>query len=313
MKMIFTLDFLYPYFSRFYYFAAGRRDPAYSIGTFSKPQIMPELPEVETIIRNLRPALVGKAILSAELRWNRSLAAPSLAMFMKRIRGQQVQDILRRAKFIDIKLSTSHLIIHLRMSGDLLVVLGGYMPAKHDRLLLKLTDDRTLVFSDPRKFGRAWLVDDPAEVFQNLGPEPLSDEFTPAWLHEALHSQHRRLKPLLLDQSFLAGLGNIYTDEALHLARIHPLTTSDSISMEEAEILWMAVREVLGEGIRRNGASIDWVYRGGDFQNHFRVYGRQGEGCPVCGTRIERIVVGQRGTHYCPKCQVLTKGKNPVK
>jgi formamidopyrimidine-DNA glycosylase len=165
----------------------------------------------------------------------------------------------------------------------------------------------TLVFSDPRKFGRIWLVDDPSVIFQTLGPEPLSGEFTPTWLDTALCAQRRQLKPLLLDQSFLAGLGNIYTDEALHMARLHPLTPSNSITAEEAEILWMAIRQVLEEGIRRNGASIDWVYRGGDFQNHFRVYGRQGKPCPVCGTIIERIVVGQRGTHFCPKCQILAK------
>ena len=264
---------------------------------------MPELPEVETIIRALRPALLGKGILSTDLRWRRTLASPSPLRFRHQIHGQQIQDILRRAKFLDIKLSESHLIIHLRMSGDLLVILGGYQPATHDRFIMKLTGDTTLVFSDPRKFGRIWLVDDPEEIFGALGPEPLSDEFTPAWLHRALNGQSRQLKPLLLDQSFLAGLGNIYTDEALHMARLHPLTQSDSVSMEEAEILWMSIRQVLEEGIRRNGASIDWVYRGGDFQNHFRVYGRQGQACPVCGTIIERIVVGQRGTHVCPHCQ----------
>jgi formamidopyrimidine-DNA glycosylase len=268
---------------------------------------MPELPEVETIIRSLRPALIGKKILSAELRWNKSLVTPSPAKFQKVIRGQQIQEISRRAKFLDIKLSASHLIFHLRMSGDLLVILGGYQPATHDRLILALTDDVTLVFSDPRKFGRVWLVDDPAVIFQNLGPEPLSNKFNPAWLHAALHTRHRQLKILLLNQSFLAGLGNIYTDEALHLAKLHPLTSSDTVTVEQAENLWMAIRQVLEEGIRRNGASIDWVYRGGDFQNHFRVYGRQGETCPVCGTKIERIVVGQRGTHICPHCQALTR------
>lgn len=268
---------------------------------------MPELPEVETIIRTLRPALVGKNILSADLRWNRTLVTPSPHKFRRLIRDQQILDIRRRAKFLHIKLTTSHLIIHLRMSGDLLVILGGYQPAMHDRLILKLTGDMSCVFSDPRKFGRIWLVDNPEVIFQNLGPEPLSDQFTPAWLHTALNSQSRQLKPLLLDQSFLAGLGNIYTDEALHMARLHPMTSSDSVTMEEAEILWMSIRQVLEEGIRRNGASIDWVYRGGDFQNHFRVYGRQGQACPVCGTIIERIVVGQRGTHICPKCQVLSR------
>jgi formamidopyrimidine-DNA glycosylase len=268
---------------------------------------MPELPEVETIIRGLRPALLGKRILSADLRWKRTLASPSPAKFKQLIQGQQIQDILRRAKFLQFKLSDYQLIIHLRMSGDLRVVQAGYKPAKHDRLILKLSDEMTLVFSDPRKFGRVWLVQDPVETFQNLGPEPLADEFSPGWLHSALHSRHRLLKPLLLDQSFIAGLGNIYTDEALHMARLHPLTRSDSVTLEEAERLWNGIRQVLEEGIRRNGASIDWVYRGGDFQNHFRVYGREGKTCPVCGTEIERIVVGQRGTHFCPKCQALTQ------
>jgi len=267
---------------------------------------MPELPEVETIARTLRPALIGQSILSADLRWNRTLVTPSPAKFKKNIQGQQILEISRRAKFLCLQLSTSSLIIHLRMSGDLLAVLGGYKPAKHDRLILKLTGDTTFVFADTRKFGRVWLVDEPAEIFQNLGPEPLSDQFTPAWLYTALHAQHRQLKPLLLDQAFLAGLGNIYTDEALHLARLHPLTPSDTVTANEAEILWMAIREVLEDGIRHNGASIDWVYRGGDFQNHFRVYGRDGEPCFVCGTKIQRIVVGQRGTHICPHCQVHT-------
>ena len=274
---------------------------------------MPELPEVETIIRSLRPALLGKNVLSADLRWNRTLVSPSPAKFKKLIQGQKILDIVRRAKFLQFELSTFQLIIHLRMSGDLLVVKGGYQAAKHDRLILNLVDETTLVFSDPRKFGRVWLVEDPAEIFQALGPEPLSQEFSPGWLHAALHNRHRQLKPLLLDQSFLAGLGNIYTDEALHLARLHPLTRSDWVSEEEAARLWMAIRQVLEEGIRRNGASIDWVYRGGDFQNPFRVYGRQGESCPVCETKIQRIVVGQRGTHFCPKCQVLTNAQNPVK
>jgi formamidopyrimidine-DNA glycosylase len=266
---------------------------------------MPELPEVETIVRTLRPVLIGKSILSAELRWSRTLASPSPAKFKKQILGQQILDITRRAKYLRLLLSKSNLIIHLRMSGDLLVVLGGYQPAKHDRLLLKLTEDMTLVFSDARKFGRVWLVDDPAEVFRGLGPEPLSDVFTPALFYDALHTRHRQLKPLLLNQNFLAGLGNIYTDEALHLARLHPLTFSNAITAKRAEILFESIRAVLRLGIKHNGASIDWVYRGGDFQNRFRVYGRTGEPCPVCGKKIKRIIVGQRGTHICPNCQKM--------
>jgi formamidopyrimidine-DNA glycosylase len=274
---------------------------------------MPELPEVETIARTLRPVLIGKTILSADLRWPRTLAAPSPKVFKKRVIGQRIESISRRAKFLDFQLSDLHLLLHLRMSGDLLVVLGGYQTAKHDRLIVRLSGDACLVFSDPRKFGRVWLVEDPAEIFTDLGMEPLSEEFSPEWLSSALRTRRRQLKPLLLDQTFIAGLGNIYTDEALHLAKLHPLTLSDQITRNKVNGLWRAIREVLEEGIRRNGASIDWVYRGGDFQNHFRVYGRTGEPCPVCKTPIQRITVGQRGTHFCPHCQVRTKPKNPVK
>jgi formamidopyrimidine-DNA glycosylase len=266
---------------------------------------MPELPEVETIARNIRPALVGKAILSADLRWKRTLAAPSPAAFSRRITGQRIEEVGRRAKFLRLDLSRDTLLIHLRMSGDLLVVLGGYQPAPHDRLILNLSDDTRLIFNDARKFGRVWLTADASSVLAELGPEPLSDEFTPQLLYARLRARRRQLKPLLLDQTFLAGLGNIYADEALHLAKLHPLMQSDAIGELQAESLWRAIREVLQEGIRRNGASIDWVYRGGDFQNHFRVYQRTGEPCPVCGTKIERLVVGQRGTHFCPKCQLL--------
>ncbi len=268
---------------------------------------MPELPEVEVLASALRPALVGKTILSADLRWKRSLAAPSPALFKKRIPGQRIEGIGRRAKFLNLQLSTFNLLIHLRMSGDLLAVLGGYQPSKHDRLILKLSEDTSLVFSDPRKFGRVWLTADPNEILGNLGPEPLADNFTASWLYTALHKRRRQLKPLLLDQSFLAGLGNIYTDEALHRAKLHPLTQSNLITADQAESLWRAVREVLQDGIRNNGASIDRVFRGGDFQNHLRVYGRTGEACPICGTKVERLTIGQRGTHYCPTCQPLAR------
>jgi formamidopyrimidine-DNA glycosylase len=268
---------------------------------------MPELPEVETLAVSLRPALIGKTITGFDLRWARTLAVPSLPKFRKCIAGQKVLDVSRRAKYFDIQLTDAHLIIHLRMSGDLLVVLGGYQPAKHDRLILKLTGDTSLVFTDPRKFGRVWLVDDPQKVYRRLGPEPLSEAFTPAWLFAALHSRKRQLKPLLLDQTFIAGLGNIYVDESLHRAKLHPLSLSSRVTEKQAEALCRSIRITLTQGIRRNGASIDWVYRGGGFQNYFRAYGRTGKPCPVCGTRIKRLTVGQRGTHICPKCQKLRK------
>jgi formamidopyrimidine-DNA glycosylase len=264
---------------------------------------MPELPEVETIARNLRPALVGATILEADLRWARTLAVPSPRKFKERIKGQKILAVSRRAKFLNLQLSTFHLLVHLRMSGDLNIKEVDSEPEKHDRLRLFLSNNTILVFNDTRKFGRVWLTENPDSVISGLGPEPLSNEFTSQWLYDNLRRRHRQLKPLLLDQKFLAGLGNIYTDEALHMARLHPLAASDSIKREQAERLHEAIRAVLAEGIRRNGASIDWVYRGGEFQNYFRAYDREGQPCPVCGTKIQRLVVGQRGTHVCPKCQ----------
>jgi formamidopyrimidine-DNA glycosylase len=266
---------------------------------------MPELPEVETIARTLGPQLIGRTILSADVRWARTIASPSVKKFKERVSGQKILSVGRRAKYLHLRLAAYSLIIHLRMSGDLALKDSKIKPEKHDRFILVLSNERQLVFNDTRKFGRAWLTDQPEEIFGSLGPEPLSDEFTPAWLYENLRLRRRRLKPLLLDQTFLAGLGNIYTDECLHMAKLHPLAASDSIKRRQAEVLHDAIRSVLEEGIRRNGASIDWVYRGGEYQNHFRVYGREGRPCPVCGRKIQRLLVGQRGTHICPGCQKL--------
>ena len=272
---------------------------------------MPELPEVETIARKLEPDLIGKTIKEADLRWSRTLAAPSPKKFKEYIKGQKILKVGRRAKYFILHLSSLRpgsgqaftLLIHLRMSGDLIVKNSTVQPEKHDRLILRLSGNKSLVFNDTRKFGRVWLTADPDEVLGKLGPEPFSKNFTPQLLYSALHAKHRRLKPLLLDQTFLAGLGNIYTDESLHIAKLYPLAASDSVTIKQAEALHEAIRKVLQEGIRRNGASIDWVYRGGEFQNYLRVYDREGEPCPVCGTKIQRLVVGQRGTHICPKCQ----------
>jgi len=266
---------------------------------------MPELPEVETIARKLGPKLVGRKIQSTNLLWSRTLAAPSPRKFKELVKGQKIREVTRRAKFFILKLSDFDLLIHLRMSGDLYVKNSTTEPEKHDRLVLQLSGNKSLVFNDTRKFGRVWLTANPQEVLGKLGPEPFGREFTPQWLYTALQKKHRQVKPLLLDQTFLAGLGNIYTDEALHIAKLHPLGMSDSVTEKQARALHEAIRKVLREGIKRNGASIDWVYRGGEFQNYFRVYDREGKPCIVCGTPIQRLVVGQRGTHICPNCQVL--------
>ena len=266
---------------------------------------MPELPEVETFARTLKPHLIGRTILSADLYWQRTLEIPSPKKFKEQVKGQTIEDVGRRAKYFILHLTDYKLLIHLRMSGDLLIKDSTSRPEKHDRLRLKLSGNEALVFKDARKFGRVWLTSDLNEVVGKLGPEPLGKDFTPQWLYTALHRKRRQLKPLLLDQTFLAGLGNIYTDESLNIAKLHPNALSASVTVKQAEALHGAIRNVLKEGIRRNGASIDWAYRGGEFQNHFRVYDRAGKPCPRCGTEIIRLVVGQRGTHICPKCQVL--------
>jgi len=269
---------------------------------------MPELPEVQTISRRLAPLLSGRRILSVDLLWPRSLANLSEMDFVQRLTGQSILHLSRRGKFLQMHMTDDYLLFHLRMSGDLLVRDESQHQETHDRLLLHLTRDQYLAFNDTRKFGRIWLTSDPQDVLGNLGPEPLEKDFTPQVLQQRLAARHRQLKPLLLDQTFLAGLGNIYTDEALHIARLHPLRQSDSLDATDAERLWRGIRQVLRDGLLRNGASIDWAYRGGQFQNHFRVYGREGQACPVCGSIIKKLKVGQRGTHFCPGCQVEREG-----
>lgn len=273
---------------------------------------MPELPEVETIAASLRNAtadeasVCGKVVRDGQVLWSRTLAYPSVAEFGQQLRGQSVEDVRRRGKFLVFQLSQDYLLIHLRMSGDLFLERDDQALARHHRLVVSFENGLRLAFNDPRKFGRVWLVKDPDVVLGSLGPEPLDDDFTSNKLFDMLQRHRRQLKPLLLDQSFIAGLGNIYADEALHMASLHPLLPSNQVDPGQADRLWLSIRHVLQEGIRRNGASIDWVYRGGDFQNYFRVYQRTGQPCPVCGTAIERILVGQRGTHICPRCQQIT-------
>jgi formamidopyrimidine-DNA glycosylase len=268
---------------------------------------MPELPEVETIRRNLNgSSLIGRAVTGVELLWPRTLAEPAPEMFAERITGQAFREVGRRGKFLIFHLSKDFFLIHLRMSGDLfLETTDSPLPA-FPRLILSLTGGMRLVFTDMRKFGRAWLVSDPHAVLRNLGPEPLDPAFTSQELYTRLRASRRRIKTLLLDQTFLAGIGNIYADEALHLAGLHPLSPAHQLTYSQAERLWSSIRQVLEGGIRRNGTSIDWLYRGGDFQNYLQVYGRTGKPCLSCGSPVVRMVVGQRGTHLCPVCQPVS-------
>lgn len=275
---------------------------------------MPELPEVETFARSLSAGgMTGSSILNrpfcdAALYWERTLAAQDAGDFRAWFRGRSVESVGRRGKYLKLRIDDRWLLIHLRMSGDIRTVAADQPVGPHDRFSLTFRDGERLVFSDPRKFGRIWLIRDPETVLAKLGIEPLSDALTAEFLRRAFETTRRPVKSVLLDQSLIAGLGNIYTDEALFRAGIHPLTPAERAArMDDGrlEALRTAIRSVLIEGIRNNGASIDWVYHGGGFQNHFSVYGKKGDACPRCGAVIARIVVGQRGTHFCPRCQPL--------
>jgi formamidopyrimidine-DNA glycosylase len=278
---------------------------------------VPELPEVETVARLLRPLLVGRRVTGGEVRWARTVGGDA-RRFLAAVRGASVVALSRRAKYLRLDLSrrgadAGAVIGHLRMSGRLHVLPGDAPAGPHLRVKLELDDGRALHFDDVRKFGRLEHVARAEERLGELGPEPLEPAFTAAWLHGALRARRRRLKPLLLDQSFLAGLGNIYVDEALFAAGLNPLLPSDRVRLEQSERLVAAIRSILARAIAREGSSFDGFYRtpegkAGGYQEEFRVYGREGEPCRTCGEAIVRIVVGQRGTHLCPACQPRGRG-----
>ena len=218
---------------------------------------MPELPEVETIRNNLTigsldfPPLVGMELKGSLLLWDRTLATPSSLIFFSKLPGQTIETIDRRGKYLIFRLSRDFLLFHLRMSGDLVLEDQSKRIDKHCRLALFLEEDWRLTFNDTRKFGRVWMVDDPLEVVGDLGPEPLDPDFTSEKLYSALKKHRRQIKPLLMDQHFLAGLGNIYTDEALHHAKIHPLTRSNDIPKRQVTKLLKSIQKALQDGIAK--------------------------------------------------------------
>ncbi len=272
---------------------------------------MPELPEVETIVRHLRQPLIGHTIRGVRVYWPGAVACPSVAEFIRRLPGRRIHAVRRRAKYLVFELGgrssrppTDYLLIHLKMSGQLDVVSRERPIDKHDRVVFDLDDGRRLRFNDTRKFGRVYLVDDVAVVTGHLGPEPLSEEFTPAAFKRLITKRAGRLKPLLLDQTFIAGIGNIYADEALWLARLHPLRRADSLGDAEVRALRRGIRRALQDGLKHSGASIDAVYTAGDYQDHFRVYARAGRPCRRCKRPIQRMVIGQRSAHFCAHCQL---------
>ena len=276
---------------------------------------MPELPEVHTILEELRDAvLIGQSIEDVIISWPRTIDKMDAVDFRNILLHKQIIDLKRRGKFILIMLSDGWcLCIHLRMTGKLLLLPHLSPATSHVRLQLQLSDQRQLHFHDTRKFGRWYLVRDCNEVVGQLGPEPLGEDFSLTRFCEQLKARKTALKPLLLDQHFLAGLGNIYVDEALFEAGLHPLQRAFTLKSDQVQRLHKSIISVLKQGVSYRGTSLGKgkanYYRpdgsSGIHQNILKVFRRTGQSCPNCGQTIQRIVVAQRSTHFCPKCQPL--------
>lgn len=261
---------------------------------------MPELPEVETVVRTLRPAIVGRRILNAEfgqLRVLRGLPLDTAAA----LAGQRVKAVSRHGKFISIELDRGYLVVHLGMTGKLLV---DAERTKWTHAIFTL-DKGVLIYDDPRQFGRIEYGEQIPERVAALGPEPL--EIPLADFAHRLKQRSSSIKAVLLNQSVVRGMGNIYADEALFRAGIRPTRVASSLRADRVERLYNAMREVLIEAIEGRGSSVsnyvDAEGRKGSFQESHRVYQRTGEPCVACGAPIRRMVLAQRGTHFCPKCQ----------
>jgi formamidopyrimidine-DNA glycosylase len=300
---------------------------------------MPELPEVETVARDLQRWVAGATIRDATVLWDRTIRHPQPPdRFVAEIRGAGIRRVGRRAKTVLLSLTDGRVLsVALRMTGALIVAPPGAPADPYARVVFELDDGRQLRYRDVRKFGRIGLwpggglrsvgagrgsrsrrvAEDGrryriGELFSGHGPEPLSRGITARRLAERLAGRSARLKTLLLDQSFIAGVGNIYADEALWRARLHPLRPADSLDERDVRRLHRAIRQVLREGIANRGASFsDYVGADGEpgaNAERLAVYRRTDEPCYRCGTPIQRIVVGQRSTHFCPRCQPMPGG-----
>lgn len=274
---------------------------------------MPELPEVEHVVGALRRSVVGKTITAAELRLRRIAYDTSPAVFDRKLRDARIEGISRRGKQILIHLNNNRvLLVHLRMTGKFLSIRPEQKLPSHTHVIFYLDDDRRLVYADMRQFGRMRIAArsrlGSSRELRDLAPEPLSDDFSRAYLHSVLSRSQRSVKQLLLDQTKIVGLGNIYASEALFLANIHPLKIAASLSLRRADRLHHAIRTILEEAITSGSTlKIDLddgneSYLGAD-ERFWRVYERTGEPCVNCGKPVRRVVHAGRSTYFCSQCQ----------
>ena len=274
---------------------------------------MPELPEVEHVVRALRRAVLGRRVLAAEIRLPQLLAGSSPTSLKRRLKGARINAINRRGKYILIELDNHDvLLVHLRMTGKFQYISTDMPLPPYAHVVFYLDDDRRLVFCDMRQFGRMRLLSAKAlpalPQIETLAPEPLTDDFTLTYFLETLSKSRRSLKQLLLDQTRILGLGNIYASEALFLARISPLKEAHRLSKQRAVKLHQAIRDILQEAIDAGSTlRIDLTDANGSYfgtsERFWRVYEREGEPCVNCRAKIRRLVQGGRSTYFCPRCQ----------
>lgn len=274
---------------------------------------MPELPEVETMVRDLTPRVVGRRIIGVDAPYRGGIVwPPQYEDFEQRVCWQPITGISRRGKYASFHLQSGDLlIVHRGMTGSVLHRDAADPMERFVRILFRLDDGTELRLDDPRKFGKVWVMDAQGEErplpWAGMGPEPTNGAFTLKTLDAALAGRTALIKPLLLNQQIVAGLGNIYVDEALHGAGIHPERRANTLTAAEKRRLHAAIIRVLEAAIRRRGTTFssyaDIDGRAGGFQDELRVFRKAGTPCPRCGAPIERLVVGGRGTHICPRCQ----------
>jgi formamidopyrimidine-DNA glycosylase len=275
---------------------------------------MPELPEVETVVKGLRPLIADKIVTAVEIREENMIAYPedNIEAFRDSLIGSKIEAVNRRGKYIIIELSTDkNMVIHLRMTGKLLVKEVKEFRDKHTHVIFSLNDGQEIRFNNIRKFGRVYLIDknhpEQAGGLADLGPEPLSDELTVGDFKKLFENRRALMKSLLLNQHFIAGIGNIYADEILFRSEVRPDRTADTLTEAEKEAIYHNMREILKKGIIYGGTSFsDYVNAFGEkgsFQEELRVHQRQGEECYECGTIIEKIKISGRSTYFCPQCQ----------
>ncbi|MBM3141800.1 MAG: DNA-formamidopyrimidine glycosylase [Chloroflexi bacterium] len=267
---------------------------------------MPELPEVETIKSELLPHIIGRRFTGVIVYDAKPVRQPSVEEFRRKLVGQKITSLERRGKYLIFHLSSGDVLVtHLKMSGALL--LNPKQTDRHARVIFHLDNGSQLVFTDRRRLGAVWLLENEQAVTGKLGPEPLTPKFTAETLAKRLQSHQAPIKAVLLDQAFLAGIGNMYADETLFAARIHPLRKANSLSPQEIRNLHKAIVDILRSAIDSKGASVDTYKRPdgqlGTAHFNFCVAHRGGKPCPVCGTAIQRLAIRNRGSCFCPNCQ----------